>query len=586
MHEESRQCQNCKSAFTIDASDFTFYEKIKVPPPTWCPECRYQRRLTNRNEWNFYRRPCGLCKKEIISIHNPNYSGTVYCQPCFWSDKWNPLGYGMEYDFSRPFFDQFKELRLKTPRIAMANTKSVNSEYTNQSEENKNCYLCVSTGNCENCIYGYWNNGSRDCVDCYMVEKCELLYESVNCTKCSSSAYLQNCSDCLASYFLKDCRGCTNCFGCYGLRGKSNFWFNEQLTKEEYQKRLSEFVLTRENIKNTLLKLRDIELREPHKYYNGKNNLVPSGDYLEETKYTNTSFNCRHAENIKYCQDAWFSKESYDCTEVFSQFCYEIEGCIANRSSFVAKTWEVFDSWYLDLCYNSHDLFGCISLRKKEYCILNKQYSKEEYNELLPKIIEHMKSTKEWGEFFPASISSFAYNETVAQDYFPLSKEEAISKGYSWYERKDRDYVINIKPYELSKTIAEIDDSILEKTILCKTQLREEEKKEYINCTTAFKITKAELDFYRKMGLPLPEKCFHDRRKDRMALRSPRKLWRRQCACDYQSYKNVTKHEHHPEGRCPTEFETSYAPDRPEIVYCEQCYQQEVAREQALGARL
>jgi hypothetical protein len=47
------------------------------------------------------------------------------------------------------------------------------------------------------------------------------------------------------------------------------------------------------------------------------------------------------------------------------------------------------------------------------------------------------------------------------------------------------------------------------------------------------------------------------------------KLWHRQCMCS----KN---HPHHG-GRCSNEFETSYSPDRKEIVYCEQCYNSEVA---------
>jgi len=28
--------------------------------------------------------------------------------------------------------------------------------------------------------------------------------------------------------------------------------------------------------------------------------------------------------------------------------------------------------------------------------------------------------------------------------------------------------------------------------------------------------------------------------------------------------------------KCGVEIKTSYAPDRPEIIYCEKCYQQEV----------
>jgi len=568
-NSETKICQNCKKDFTIEPDDFVFYKKIDVQPPVLCPECRYQRRLTNRNEWIFYQRTCDLCKKSIVSIHNPDYPGKVYCQPCFWSDKWDPLDYGQEFDFSKPFFEQFWRLRLSTPRVAMANSQSVNSEYTNQSERNKNCYLCVSSGESENCMYGYWNQACRDCLDSYAVEKCEMCYELVNCTKCSRSAYLENCSDCINSHFLKDCRGCTSCFGSYGLRNKSYCWFNKQLTNEEYKKRLIEFLFSREAIQAARAKLREIELSHPHKYYNGKNTIKSTGNYLEEVKNAINSFNCRHAENIKDSQDAWFSKESYDVTEIFSELSYEAEGCIATRCAFAAKTWDVFDSYYTDLCFNSNNLFGCLSLKKKSYCILNKQYSKGAYHELLPKIIEYMKKTGEWGEFFPTSISSFAYNETVAQDYFPLTKSEALLRGYRWYDRKDREYQSDIRADELPQMIKEVEDSILEKTILCKTQLNEKDKSKYYNCTKAFKITKAELDFYRSMDLPLPERCFHDRRQDRLSLRTPRKLWHRQCMCDKQ-------HSHHT-GKCSNEFETSYAPDRPEIVYCEQCYNSEVA---------
>jgi hypothetical protein len=558
MPPEQRVCQNCHNNFTIDSDDFGFYKKMEVPPPTLCPDCRYQRRLMNRNEWIFYRRACDLCKKDVVTIHRPEYPGKVFCQPCWWSDNWDSAGTGQDFDFNRSFFEQFNELRLKSPRMAMNNSRSVNSEYTNQSQSNKNCYLCVSSGENENCLYGYWNEHSVDCVDSYAVQKCELLYEGVNCASCNRGAYLENCADCSSSYFLKDCRGCTNCFGSFGLRGKSNYWFNEQLSPEEHKKRLSEFIFTRENAKVVREKLRILELTKPHKYYTGRNNVGSTGDYLEETKFAKDSFNCRQVENIKYSQDAWFSKESYDITEIYGEFCYENEGCLTNRCIVVAKAESTNDSWYSDQCHGCENLFGCASIHNKKYCIFNKQYTKEEYFELKTKIIEHMKKTGEWGEFFPHTISPYAYNETVAQDYFPLAKEQALAKGYQWYERKEREYKVDLRPDELPKTITGVDDSILQKNILCSTQLSEEDKKKYYNCATAFKITKAEMDFYRKMGLPLPEKCFHDRRQDRMALRNPRKLYERQCS------------------KCMASLQTTYAPAQPKIIYCEACYNAEV----------
>ena len=60
---ENRICQNCKKDFTIEPEDFNFYEKIKVPPPTWCPECRMIRRMNYRNERSLYKQDCALCKK-------------------------------------------------------------------------------------------------------------------------------------------------------------------------------------------------------------------------------------------------------------------------------------------------------------------------------------------------------------------------------------------------------------------------------------------------------------------------------------------------------------------------------------------
>jgi hypothetical protein len=69
MQSETKQCQNCKRDFVIEAEDFKFYEKIKVPPPTFCPECRRQRRLIWRNERHLYKRTCDLCNKSIISMY-------------------------------------------------------------------------------------------------------------------------------------------------------------------------------------------------------------------------------------------------------------------------------------------------------------------------------------------------------------------------------------------------------------------------------------------------------------------------------------------------------------------------------------
>src|SRR3989339_699118 len=129
MEQETKQCQNCKKDFTIETEDFNFYEKIKVPPPTFCPECRFQRRMTWRNDWHLFKKTDILTGKKIFSIFPEECPIKIYDRDYWFSDKWNPMDYGQEYDFSRPFFEQFKELLYNVPLAAHSMINIVNCRY-------------------------------------------------------------------------------------------------------------------------------------------------------------------------------------------------------------------------------------------------------------------------------------------------------------------------------------------------------------------------------------------------------------------------------------------------------------------------
>lgn len=572
MNDSQRICKWCNKEFIIRKEDGAFYTKIDVLFPTLCGQCRYQRRLINRNEWSLYRRKCDATGEMIVSIFNEDAPFPVYKQKYWWSDEWDPLQYGRGVDFNRPFFEQFQELLLAVPHLAIANNKSVNSEYTNQSNNNKDCYFIVSSADNEKCLYGNWYEaGCHLCSDCMDLEKSELCYECISSARLYMCSFSQDIFDSSFCHFSYDLKGCSNCFGCTGLRNKQYCFFNEQLTKEEYEKRVSGMLWTREFIEETKRKAYEFSLKFPRKFYHGIKNIDFSGDYLGSTKNVFLGFNCKHAENIAYAQDAWWSKDSCDVTEVFSELSYECQGVIGANSIGLRSCWEVNDSYYSDMCFSSSDLFGCMGLRQKHYCILNKQYTKEAYLQLKEKLIKHMKTTGEWGEYYPASLAPFGYNESVAQDHFPLTKEAALSKGYTWYERPERTIVVTKRAHDLPKTISEVDDTILREVIGCGSQDTPEGKAAYPLCAHAFTIVPLELEFYRKTNIPLPEKCFPCRRQDRYALRNPRKLYPRVCQCD------VKTDHFHKDAPCPHTFETTYAPDRPEIIYCEECYQQEVA---------
>ncbi len=590
-----KQCQNCKKDFTIESEDFDFYKKIGVPPPTWCPECRKQRRLLFRNERILKKNKCFQCGREIISLYDRESSFNVYCQECWWGDLWDGTQFGKEYDFSRPFFTQFHELFQEVPRIALNGHRSnKDSEYVNYIIEAKDSYLCFGGGYIENVLFSTLGVRTKDSAEIYFSFDCTFCYEISDCFNCYRLIFGRGCVDCRDSYFLDDCKNCNDCILCSGLRNKSYCYKNRQLSKSEFVAIKEEFGnLTQNKISSYKKEFVSIALQTPKRFLDISHSQSCVGDHITNSKNCVFSFNIIEGENCKYSSDIMFkAKDIYDGTScgIGNEQIYEAMTSSINinqgKFSSVVRN-NCFDIQYVMDLHSSSHLFGCIGLKNKQYCILNKQYTKEEYEELVPKIIKHMNDMPyidqkgrvyTYGEFFPLELSPFAYNETIAQEYFPLTKEQALTQGFGWKDSDTKNYSITKKPEDLPDSIKEVNDSILNEVIGCVhggTCVHQ--------CTTAFRIIPQELEFYRRMNLPLPVLCPNCRHYERLAQRNPLKLWKRQCMCNesriedqkQKAHQNTVVHQHG-EGRCPNIFETSYAPERKETVYCESCYQNEI----------
>ena len=503
-----------------------------------------------------------------MTIYSPNKSYKVYCHDCWWGDGWDFASYGRDFDFTRPFFEQFSELERDVPRMALLNKNSVNSEYTNHSGNNRNVYLSFSVFEGENIMYSTWVMNSRDCMDCSMIaEKGERLYEiadSRTSYECQYGIFLRDCSSCFYCY---DCRGCNNCFMSSNLRNKSYVFKNTQYTREEYLDKVKEHELssfqTREELNKQFKDL--MEKESIHRYVVSERNVNSTGSLMYDCKNVIKSFEVNKCENCKYIYGGIDLK---DCIDIYhvgwptTELCYELQGCtrVAN-CQFCHLCYDNMNVMYSDTCQNSQNLFGCVSVKKGEYMIFNKKYSKEEYEELKKKIIEHMKQTGEYGEFFPPEIAPVYYNETQGNLYMPLTKEEVLEKGWNWEDNIPGTFgKETISSSDIPDKIEDVPESYLSEIFAC------------IDCSKNYNITKNELLFYRKENIPLPRRCPNCRYKRRFDQRPKRELWRRACMCD----KSHPSHESPPAGGCPVEFETCYPPDRPEKVYCEKCYQQEV----------
>ncbi len=581
MKSEIKICQNCKKDFTIEEEDFNFYQKIKVPPPTFCPDCRTVRRLCWRNEMSLFKRKCDAPghSENIITIYHPDEKLTVYDIKSWWGDGWDAMSYGKEYNFSKSFFQQWKELRDAVPQQTMSNANAVNSDYCNVALDSKDSYMCSGSWGLERVFYANRVKKDKDSSDLYIVHNSELCYEDVLCTDCYHVSYSANCKACVDSYFLYDCHGCVNCFGCTNLRNKSYCMWNKELGREEYIKRLKEINLkSYRTVYELKEKFDDLCLKSIHKFANQTRVINSFGDNLDGVKNCKFAFDAiGKVEDSKYVH--WIAemmKDGYDSGPGIgsAELIYEsYDTGLGNfRNLFTGIVYTANNVEYSIYCFGGSDLFGCIGLRNKKYCILNKQYSKEEYEELVPKIKEQMMNVPyldkngrvyKYGEFFPAEISPFCYNETQAQDYFPLTKEEALKRGYKWRDRKVNEYVTTVQAENLPDSLEDVPNSITEEIISC---LHKGECQD--RCLGAYKITEGELNLYRQLGVPLPRLCFICRHEERLRKRNPMKLWHRACMCDKKN------HEH--AGKCSNEFETSYALGRPEIIYCESCYNKEV----------
>lgn len=592
MNSETKICQNCKNQFVIEPDDFGFYEKVHVPPPTWCPECRLKRRMTFRNEMMLYKRKCDLTGEMIFSGISPDKDFKVYRNDAWYSDKWDPMEYGRDYDFSRPFFEQFKELYHAVPRLGRSVLRLVNSDYCNNASDLKSCYLLFNSELSEDCAYGNSITSCKNVFDSYFIKNVERAYEGFVCLKSYNVFFSSDISESSDIWFSRDLIGCSFCFGCVGLRRKQYMIFNQPYSREKYFEKIREFDTGSYSASRALQdRCRKFQLGFPVKYMHGYHNTGVSGDYITNSKNVRHSFFIDEFENCKYCY--WMGlKPTKDCYD----FCWggaaeEVVEAVAvgyqtSNLRFVYECWPgCFDLTYCAFCSSgSSRLFGCVGLRNKSYCILNKQYTKEEYERLVPRIIEHgnrqlykdsLSRSYGYGEFFPSDLSPFAYNETIAQEYYPLTKKEAETQGYKWKDPEPKNYSITKIASGLPDHIKDVNDSILNEIVECAHNQQCNEQ-----CTQAFRIIPDELSFYRRMNLPLPRLCPNCRHYERLKQRNPLKLWHRKCMCageksEKDAYTNQVAHFHQV-NRCPNEFETSYAPERPEIVYCEQCYNSEV----------
>ena len=542
-------CHICKKKFDITKKEREFLNRFKVPDPEKCPECRNRLRLAFWNYGDFFVRKCDLTGETIISTIPDNARFPVYKRDAWFGDKWEAPE--QEIDWERPFMDQLLELQAKTPHFHMlGDDKNVNCDYCDDVYGCKDCYYSRSMAECENCHYSYrflYCKDSLDLTYCYTCEKC---YDLTYCFDNFAVFHSLNSRNCVDSQFLYDCRGCKNCFMCWNLRNEEYCIRNTKYSPEEYKKIIAKEKLESYSGLQELQGEFKSHLKKDaiHRAFYQEKCEESTGNYLTRCKSCyNNFFNENSENNI----NVFRSVENKDCMDLNGlyrgELCYEIiQSMDCFNCKFCTSCMLCNDCEYSDMCYDCKDCFGCVGLRKKKFCILNKQYKEEEYKKLKAKIIAKMKEDGEYGKFWPFKSTYVGYNNSFANIYYPSTKEQIKEINGIWDELEEKKNM-GEPADNLPDQNKDVSEDLIGKVIKCE------------KTNKPFKLVKQEIDFYKENNLPLPH--IHPDKRNNNRFTQIMNIKPQYFSCPKCNIKSV----HY------------YQPDLGyEKIYCPECYKEAI----------
>ena len=511
--------------------------KAKIPTPTLCQEEREAQRFSFRNENHLYRWKSSFSGNNIITTISPDKDYIVYEYKNWLTDSWTPTEIWKE-NLRKNTFSNINDLLHKVPVWDRFSINNENSDYVHITENSKNSYMCSWSTSIENCLYVTYWNFSNNCIDCRFIENSQQCFDCIRIDNCFSLQHSEWCGWCSDSQYLYNCTNCHDCFNCSDLTNKAYCINNKQYTKEEYLKLLPA--------------LKPINIERKQLWLKQENS---------EKSFWNNLFNCKNAtfiwtwselDNVKYSSVELSADNCYDTFTAWHSCIYTITWAYSYFSWCLVFSLNMKNSRYCINCSNCSNCFWCVWIKNKEYSIYNKQYTKEEYNKIVPVIIAQMMRDKQRWEFFDPQLSYFGYNESMAMDYHPLTKQEAIKRWYKWSDYdapiSHVEKMVQWKdlPKQWCKIIKEKKPEILEKilnyAVICEVSHR------------PFRVTKQEIDFYIKHNIPLPTKHPDIRHKERFERKDSTIL--KLIECD----------------ECWEEMLSVHLPSNGKKILCENCY--------------
>ncbi len=420
------------------------------------------------------------------------------------------------------FLSLFVQLFVHSDKmIVQQRFENENSVYA-ECHGAKNTYLSFWIGqNAENVLYSAMSHTSiRNVINSFVVVgNCDNIYTSRCITNSYNVFYSSNIHNSSNIFFSTNLLWCSECLLCDGLENQSYCIGNTQYTKDEYMLLKMQTLQDKDwyELLHQQVLCKDIESKL-------STNVVGKG-VVKSHNITDGYFVQWITNGKNIFQGGWEygGHNFYDCFDVGNQkdeYIYAANYVWETSSHVYCVVW-----WAnLHNCYYGYHLescsfcLWCIGLKNKSYCILNKQYSKDERYAKVNEIFAQMERDWQLWEFFPASMNPFYFNDTAAYLIDPSFTKEEVTK--LWYLRRDEPITVDIpegavtvKSSELGQfeSVDERGERKLDETV-CKRVIIDENG-------DAYRIIPMELEFLQKHGLPLPRKHWLTRMKENFRIR-------------------------------------------------------------------
>ena len=493
----------CEGDFNITVEDIEFLKMLRVPPPNYCPTCRFMKRNSFFSWIQFFKRACEAPghSENVISSVPPNCQFKVVDMD-YYTNTFDPVSFGFKPDLNASIRDQFWKLRNSVPAPCLSNRdpSNINSEYSTGGRDMKNGYYVSGCFRSENLWYSQAINNSQDVMDSSFSHSCENAYNAVRSERVKASNYTYFSLDCIDCWFLYDCRNCQDCIGAVNLRNKRYVWFGQQLDREEFLKRKNEFFnpLRRSTIRQFEKDFWPMVKQAP---FRAERNMM-SEDYdgvmVRESSDVRESIAIYRSKHVRHCSNLLQHNDSMDVSISggHSHHLYDTTnvGSQAAHTKFSAQTKFSLKCEFCLSCKRVEYCFMCIGLEDKKYHIFNLPYEPEEYWNIVDTLKCKLLNDETYGDGLTFSYSLQAYNVSVSSLVYPLD-QAVIEKIGGFYQEETESNVGSLTIVDsstLPETIDEVADDILNVAIKCEKTSR------------PFKIIATELAFYRRRGLPLP----------------------------------------------------------------------------------